>query len=220
MTFGVSRVTIRKAMDRLEREGRVLRQRGRGTFPQKPSAEADKAANQLLGELVSRSLARRVSRCWTMVSSGRPRHWRGLFDLAEGAELLRILRVRSDERSPISHTTCYLPADLAALVPRGSVSSLPVSATLASAGIPLERFEERITAVRVRRFRDVPASRCRDRDPARRDDPPGPRRGWPPDRAAAGALPARSYEYRVEYSIDDQNLGTHWKAMITDSGGA
>jgi len=23
------------------------------------------------------------------------------------------------------------------------------------------------------------------------------------------------YEYRVEYSIDDQNLGTHWTAMIT-----
>ena len=218
VTFGVSRVTIRKAMDRLEREGRVLRQRGRGTFPQKPSAEADKAASQLLKNQLSLARKTRIA----LLDYGfvrPPPALARLFDLAEGAELLRILRVRSDERSPISHTTCYLPADLAALVPRGSVSSLPVSATLASAGIPLERFEERITAVladsEMSPHLDVEIGtplvamtrQVRDAD------------GRLIELLQARYRPDR-YEYRVEYSIDDQNLGTHWKAMITDSGGA
>ena len=139
-----------------------------------------------------------------------------LFGLAEDGELLRILRVRSDDRSPISHTVCYLPRDLAPLVPRTSVSSLPVSATLAHAGIPLARFEERITAVladaEMSPHLDVEIGtplvamtrQVRDAD------------GRLIELLQARYRPDR-YEYRVEYSIDDQNLGTHWKAMITDS---
>lgn len=215
-TFGVSRVTIRKAMDRLEREGCVLRQRGRGTFPQRPPAEAERPPSQLLNNQISLSRRTRVS----LLDYGfvpPPPGLGRLFGLAEGEELLRILRVRGDDRSPISHTTCYLPADLAPLVPRTSISSLPVSATLANAGIPLQRFEERITAVladaEISPHLDVEIGtplvamtrQVRDAD------------GRLIEMLQARYRPDR-YEYRVEYSIDDQNLGTDWKAMITDSG--
>jgi GntR family transcriptional regulator len=49
--------------------------------------------------------------------------------------------------------------------------------------------------------------RGRDRSLGRRDIGLAVRR-YRPDR----------YEYRVEYSIDGENLGTPWKAMITGSG--
>lgn len=52
-TFSVSRVTIRKAMESLEREGRVLRQRGRGTFPLAPTEEAGSPSSQLLNNQIS-----------------------------------------------------------------------------------------------------------------------------------------------------------------------
>ena len=51
--FGVSRVTIRKAIERLEREGLVLRQRGRGTFPLPPRDGARQAQNRLLRDQIS-----------------------------------------------------------------------------------------------------------------------------------------------------------------------
>lgn len=214
-TFGVSRVTIRKAMERLEREGRVLRQRGRGTFPQPPTAR-DTPSSQLLKNQIS--LARKTKIVLLDYGLVRPPPALAqMFGVPDGTELLRIVRVRSDERSPISHTICHLPADLAPLVPRTAVSSLPISATLATAGVKLARFEERITAVLadsdLSPHLDVEIGtplvamtrQVRDED------------GRLIELLQARYRPDR-YEYRVEYSIDDQNLGTPWKAMITDSG--
>ncbi|HEV2511952.1 GntR family transcriptional regulator [Bosea sp. (in: a-proteobacteria)] len=217
-TFSVSRVTIRKAMERLEREGRVLRQRGRGTFPLTPANEAGESASQLLNNQIS--LARKTKIVLLAYDFVRPSPLLAqTFDIADGTELLRIERVRGDERSPISHTLCYLPADLAPLVPRTAISSLPVSATLAAAGVKLARFEERITAVLadsdVAPHLDVAIGtplvamtrHVRDED------------GRLIELLQALYRPDR-YEYRVQYSIDGQNLGTPWKAMITDSGAA
>ena len=92
--FGVSRVTIRKAMERLEREGRVLRQRGRGTFPLPPAPpggclrrSSSQAARQtrrrrlsVAGRFIraslrvsTRSLPPRRDREWAVVSMDRRR---------------------------------------------------------------------------------------------------------------------------------------------------
>lgn len=215
-TFGVSRVTVRKAMDRLEREGRVLRQRGRGTFPQKSPAEAEKPTSQVLKNQLSLASKTKVELLdYSFVRP--PPNLARLFGVSEDGELLRIVRVRSDARSPISHTVCYLPSDLAPLVPRSAVSSLPVSATLADAGIKLADFEERITAVladaELSPHLDVEIGTPLVAMSRQVSDESGRviellQARYRPDR----------YEYRVEYSIDDQNLGTRWKAMITDSG--
>lgn len=214
--FGVSRVTIRKAMERLEREGLVLRQRGRGTFPQPPMMEPGRPSSQLLSNQISLARKTKVA----LLDYGFVRAPPGMalvFDLADGAEILRIVRIRSDGRSPISHTVCYLRPDLAPLVPKKAISSLPISATLASAGVRLNRFEERITAV----LADSDVAPHLDIDI-----------GTPlmamtrqvrgEDGSILEVLQARyrpdRYEYRVEYGLDDENHGTPWKAMITDSG--
>lgn len=215
-TFSVSRVTIRKAMERLEREGLVLRQRGRGTFPQPPVAEKGRPASQPLNNQIS--LARKTKVALLDYGFARPPlDLARAFDLADGAEVLRIVRIRADARSPISHTICYLAPDLAPLVPKEATSSLPISATLASAGVKLARFEERITAV----LADA------DVAPHLAVDIGTPlvamtRQVRDEDGRIVEILQARyrpdRYEYRVEYSLDDQKLGSAWKAMITDSG--
>ena len=128
-------------------------------------------------------------------------------------------RVRGDERSPISHTLCYLPADLAPLVPRSAISSLPVSATLAAAGVKLARFEEKITAVLadsdIAPHLDVAIGtplvamtrHVRDED------------GRLIEVLQALYRPDR-YEYRVEYTADDRGFGGPWRAMMTDTAAA
>ena len=145
LRFGVSRVTIRKAMERLEREGRVLRQRGRGTFPQPQTELPGNAGNLLLNNYVS--LARRTQIDVLDYGIARlPAHLAELFDDQTSPNVLRIERMRRDKHSPISHATSYLSADLASHLPRNAVDTLPISAILASVGITMSRFQERITA--------------------------------------------------------------------------
>lgn len=213
--FGVSRVTIRKAMDRLEREGRIVRQRGRGTFPQPPAQKGKKLASPLLKTQLSLAKKTRIE----ILAHGLVRPAPALaatFAMAADQELLRIERIRRDDRSPISHTLCYLPAELAHFVPRAALSSLPVSATLAQAGVELADFDERITAV----LADTALAGHLDVDVGTpllamtrkvRD-----KNGRLVEVLQARYRPDR-YEYHVEYALDDEGLGAHWKAMITDS---
>lgn len=216
VSFGVSRVTIRKAMERLEREGRVLRQRGRGTFPQPPAIEAAAAASPLLSNQIS--LARRTK--VVVLEHGLvrlPPQLAEAFEQPAGSEVLRIVRVRHDQRSPISHTVCYVAPDLAPLLPRSAISSLPISATLAAAGVQLTHFQERITAVLAdsevaRHLGTEVGSALVSMTRQARDG-----NGRVLELLQALYRPDR-YEYRVEYSSADQGNGSPWKAMITDSG--
>jgi GntR family transcriptional regulator len=214
-SFGVSRVTIRKAMERLEREERILRQRGRGTFPQ-PQALKAAAKNQLLNNQISLSRKTQISVLdYALVPL--PQQLAEAFGQAAGSEILRIVRVRKDERSPISHTICYVVTALAPLLPPSAITSLPISATLAAAGVELARFEERITATladsEVARHLDIDVGTALIRMTRKVRN----REGRVLELLQALYRPDR-YEYRVEYSAEDQNSETPLKAMITDSG--
>jgi GntR family transcriptional regulator len=215
-SFGVSRVTIRKAMERLEREGLVLRQRGRGTFPQPPAIETATAATQLLSNQISLARKTKVSVLEHEVVRLPPQVAEA-FGKPAGSDVLKITRVRRDDRSPISHTICYIAADLAPMLPKRAINSLPISAVLASAGVEMTRFQERITAAladsNVARHLDVNVGTALIGMT---------RRVFGEDGQVIELLQALyrpdRYEYRVEYSAADQDAGTPWKAMITDSG--
>ena len=213
-SFSVSRVTIRKAMERLEREGLILRQRGRGTFPimQQPAQQGE---SRLMSNQISLAQKTKVE----VLEYGfvrLPSQFAAVFGVAAGTEVLRIIRMRHDERSPISQTVCYLAADLASLVPKAKVSSLPISATLTAAGVKLTRFRERITAT----LADSDTARHLNVDVgtaliAMTRQVEG-ENGRVVELLQAFYRPDR-YEYRVEYSADDQKAGAPWQAMIADS---
>ena len=215
VSFGVSRVTIRKAMERLEREGLVLRQRGRGTYPQLPALAPGEVGTQLLSNQIS--LGRKTSVDVLSYEIVRlPPQLSKAFGQIAGTDVLRIIRVRRDPRSPISHTVCYIAADLAGLLPRDAITSLPISATLAAAGVQLTHFQEWITAT----LADSDVARHLSIDVGTaliamtrhvRDE-----NGRLMELLQALYRPDR-YEYRVEYSSAQQDSGMRWKAMITDN---
>jgi GntR family transcriptional regulator len=215
--FGVSRVTIRKAIERLGREGLVLRQRGRGTFPLAPRDGARQGGSRLLRDQISLAARTRVT-VLEHAMARMPRQVAAALGGEAGSPALRIVRVRLDARSPISHTTCHLPADLAPLVPRRRISSLPISATLAAAGLRLARFRERITATladtQVARHLGVDVGTALIAMTRLVEDDSGRvvellQALYRPDR----------YEYRVEYTADGTRDDAPWRAAITDSRG-
>jgi GntR family transcriptional regulator len=213
-SFKVSRVTIRKAMERLEREGLVHRQRGRGTFPQVPVSKGRSSQNKVFRHEVSLAEKTQVQVLdYGLVNL--PAALESSFGAEAGTKVLRVVRVRRDSSSPISYSVCYLPAELAKVVSRRSVGSLPISASLTKSGITLKRYFEQFTAVladtEVARKIDVDVGSALISLTRRIEDEEGRTVEWlqvlyRPDR----------YVYRVEYSSEELGSEKPWRAMFSD----
>ncbi len=146
--LGVSRGTIRRAFDDLEREGVVSRQPGRGTFV------SERRMLRPLSELTSftehlRSLglepgARLVSH-HAAGDDGAAGHF------PEGVPLVKVVRVRTADGEPVGVHTLYLAADVAGWIgfTREVLRRSPdvsLYGSLAAAGIEVDVAREDLTA--------------------------------------------------------------------------
>ena len=216
--FGVSRVTVRTALDRLAREGRIVRTRGSGTFPVARRARRRPSDSPVLRNQISLAFKTHV-RVLRHGIEPATRPVADALNLAPGAPVLRIVRVRRDDVSPISWSICRVPADLAPLLPRAGIGSLPISAILASGGVVLAEFRERITAIvadsEIARALDVEIGTALIAMTRVVRDDAGRAVEW----LRALYRPDR-YEYSVAYAGDESAPpGAPWHARITDSTG-
>jgi GntR family transcriptional regulator len=214
--FGVSRVTVRTALDRLAREGRIARARGRGTFPVARRARPTAGDSAILRNQISLAFKTRVRVLRHGIEPATASVANAL-DLAPGAPVLRIVRVRRDDASPISWSICRVPADLAPLLPRERIGSLPISVILASGGIALAAFRERITATaadsEIAPALDVEIGAPLIAMTRVVRDSAGRAVEW----LRALYRPDR-YEYAVAYTADERGRPeSPWYARITDS---
>ena len=146
--LSVSRGTIRRALDDLEREGVVSREAGRGTFV------AERRMMRPLSELTSfsehlRSLglepgARLVSYRQTSDEDAHDH-------FPAGADIVRVVRVRTADGEPVGVHTLYLEADLSAKIgfTRDTLRKEPATSlygALASARIEIDVAREDLTA--------------------------------------------------------------------------
>lgn len=151
--FGVSRVTIRKTLERLQGEGLIRRIHGRGTFPVPSGAPANKAnIPGVLDNMLSlepQTTARTTD--WEMVEldgdGARELHCeRGL----------RIRRIRSTAAGkPLSLTVLIVPEEFAGLLDRDAIGDQPIVHALEDKGIISARAEQTLTAISA----DAEASR-------------------------------------------------------------
>ena len=109
---GISRATVRHALDVLERDGWIYREKGRGAFA------AVRRVEQELTQLVSTTEDMR-SRGWSLetrvISLERmaaPDHVATALELDQGAEVFVLCRLRVVNGEPMSLQTNYLPCEL------------------------------------------------------------------------------------------------------------
>jgi GntR family transcriptional regulator len=108
--FGVSRTTVRQALNELARQGLVVREQGRGTYVAQPKLVGT-AAQRLSGfhedmtalgrPMVSQVLRQQVSAADELVAEH--------LDLRPGDPVVEIERLRLVEGQPVVLTTTYLP---------------------------------------------------------------------------------------------------------------
>ena len=112
-TFGVSRMTVRHAIDELVREGLLERRTGNGTFVRSLKLAGGVRASQGFSDEVALTGKTTHTEVLSKEVVQAPRYVASKLALPDDrTEVVEIVRLRFVDEHPISHQTSYLPYDL------------------------------------------------------------------------------------------------------------
>ena len=145
--FGVSRITLRRALERLEAQGLINRQRGRGTFAQssltQPPIRAD--LEGAFENLLTMGLTTTVKLIECSYIKA-PQNIASELQLLDGTIVQKAVRIRSRDGAPFSHLTTYVPEDLGRSYSEADLAVKPLLALLECAGVVVSAADETISA--------------------------------------------------------------------------
>jgi GntR family transcriptional regulator len=138
--FSVSRITVRRAMDALEGEGLIARQRGRGTvvLSQKAETNAGPESDGFLRHL-SAVLATTTASVLQFGLVAPPAEVMEVLQLSPTELCLRIVRIRHRQDLPILLTTMYLDRELADRTTQEDFASVSAASVLIKHGYEYHR---------------------------------------------------------------------------------
>ncbi|HEY6511592.1 MAG TPA: GntR family transcriptional regulator [Burkholderiaceae bacterium] len=150
--FGVARVTVRRALERLAAERLIRRTPGRGTVPlplaPRPAAADSEAAGERVGSWFE-SLSSGAAGASVKVLSVRvlpcPPAVAPSLHLAAGSPVQKAQRVRLVREGPQSHITTYVPQALAPFG-RRQLARKPILLLMEEAGVRIGRATQSVTA--------------------------------------------------------------------------
>lgn len=147
--FGVSRITVRRALADLAEQGYIERRQGVGSFVREhdPSEPADAllAGRSYMDGLRQTQFETEVD----VVELGARRPPRTIAEaLGTSGELLHILRVRRQRRTgePLIVSDAWLPTELADTLTESALLRAPLYELLSDAGVVVDRVQHEITA--------------------------------------------------------------------------
>jgi len=145
--FKVSRITARRALNELARQGLVERARGRGTIvaPRRAPDPMRATFDGLLENIghIGRTTTVRVLHRGTEPAM---QEVAAQLQLAPGTPVLHALRVREIAGQGMSYLATWVPSDIAALIEGQDMSATPLLLLLEEAGVPVASATQTITA--------------------------------------------------------------------------
>lgn len=144
---GVSRVTVRRALDGLERDGLIRRQPGAGTFVIGASGAKAIVADfsNMLAHLVEMGRATSV-RLLSFAYEAPGPNVREALRLADEERAQRSVRVRYIDGAPFSHLTTWVPERIGVTYSEADLATTPLLALLERSGVSTERASQTIGA--------------------------------------------------------------------------
>lgn len=145
--FGVSRITIRHAMKRLQSEGLIFRERGRGTFVTETRLLPEIQTNfrGIFENLVAMGLRTKVRVIEIGYVDARL-NVAEVLGVQSGDKVQRAVRVRYHKNTPFSHLTTYLPQDLGRYCSEEKLAEQPLLLLLERSGVKVSSADQVISA--------------------------------------------------------------------------
>lgn len=150
--FGVSRITVRRALADLAEQGYIERRQGVGSFVREHGPAERTDVSDVLGAGRSYMDGLRQSQFETeveVVELGARRPPRSIGEvLGTSGELLHIVRVRRQRRTgePLIVSDAWLPNELADTLTESALLRSPLYELLSDAGVVMDRVQHEITA--------------------------------------------------------------------------
>jgi GntR family transcriptional regulator len=107
--YGVSRITVRQALDDLETEGRVVRRHGKGTYVAEPRIEHELVRLTDFVEDMQQAGQNPSSHVRAFVHEPASPAIANALQISRGTEVVRVDRLRLANGRPIAYDTTWLP---------------------------------------------------------------------------------------------------------------
>ena len=148
LEHAVSRITVRRALAELEREGLVLRRQGAGTFvlPRHAPKPVIAELSDMLANIEAMGRATEVR----LVAFGydqAPAAIAASLKLASGERVQRSIRVRLIEGRPMSYLTTHVPERIGVTYSEAELASRPLLSLIERSGIAVARATQEIGAL-------------------------------------------------------------------------
>lgn len=146
-TYGVSRITIRRALEELEREGQVVRSKGRSARVAQPlrAHARTQLADDFMAmlDLLRGTLSEMLCYEWQLPDN----NLYSLLELTSREPVLRVDRLHRKNGWPSLHTTAYVPAHIGVKLDKDVLAQTTMIEALAQHGIIPVNVEQYMSAV-------------------------------------------------------------------------
>lgn len=145
---GVSRVTIRRALEALAADGLIEKRAGSGSVVCRPDGAATPLAadfTTLIPQLVAMGQST-TARLLSFSYGPAPDAVATAMALSDGARVQTAVRVRLVEGRPFSHLTTYVPEAIAANYTEADLATTPLFRLLERSGVQVDAAHQSVTA--------------------------------------------------------------------------
>ena len=140
--FGVSRITVRKALEELQMEGYLVKLQGKGTFVREQTVEQRLCKFYSFSEELRRQGIQEQARVMELSSVSADADLANHLQIVVGEQVHRVYRIRCTEHGPYAVETSYIPVNFAPAISKDMINENGLYKTLEAHGVVVDSARE------------------------------------------------------------------------------